>query len=93
MESHHGMESQDNLRELLTPVIRKGRVRVLGRVRTAPHGHDNADPEMNSKSLTNIRNYNVFLQNWTPQNIHINEKHKELHCFLQCWPPQSIKIN
>ena len=49
-----------NLRELLTPVIRKGRVRVLGRVRTAPRGHDNAasadcadcaDPETSSKSL------------------------------------------
>ena len=72
-----------HLRELLTAVIRKGRVRVLGRVRTAPRGHDCADAEVsedaevNSKSLQNIRNYNVCLQNWLPKNNHVNEKHKE----------------
>ena len=59
-----------NLRELLTPVIRKGRVRVLGRVRTAPHGHDNADnsiSDLSSKSLKNIRNYTVFCKVGLPK--------------------------
>ena len=40
---------QYNLRELLTPIIRKGRVRVLGRVRTAPHGHDCAKADLSSR--------------------------------------------
>ena len=56
-----------NLRELLTAVIRKGRVRVLGRVRTAPHGHDCAKAEVSSKSLKSMRNYNVFCKYCFPK--------------------------
>ena len=62
-----------HLRELLTPVIRKGRVRVLGRVRTAPRGHDCpdnadcADPEMSSKSLESKRIFNVFAKLASPK--------------------------
>ena len=52
----------------------KSRVRVLGRVRTAPDGSDNAaseDPEMNSKSLKKHKELHGFLRFWHPKNINI----------------------
>ena len=80
------------MRELLTPVIRKGRVRVLGRVRTAPHGHDCADPEVNSKSLkTNIRNYKFFCKVGLPKTVISMKNRRNYNVFCNAGLPKASK--
>ena len=83
-----------NLRELLTPVIRKGRVRVLGRVRNAPRGHDNAasaKTEVNSKSLKNIGNYNVFCKVDLPKTVISMKNIRNYTVFSDVGLPKALK--